>query len=106
MAFSAVVFDIVSSQMTHGSALPQKMFNYTRGFSLSKSLSDRGAATLTAQIVILLSGDGHSIYFSNTDHVKGIPTGFSAGSQKLSAGKTVESANTCTVISEFLHEIL
>lgn len=58
MAFSAVLFDIVSSQMTHGSALPQKMFNYTRGFSLNKSLSDRWAATLTTQIVILLSGDG------------------------------------------------
>lgn len=106
MAFSAVLFDIVSSQMTHGSTLPQKMFNYTRGFSLSKNLSDRWAATLTTQIVILLSGDGTVFTFSNTDHAKGISTGFSAVSQKLSAGKTVESANPCTVISEFLHEIL
>lgn len=106
MAFSAVLFDIVSSQMTHGSALPQKMFNYTRGFSLSKSLSDRWAATLTTQIVISLSGDGTVFTFSNTDHAKGISTGFSAVSQKLSAGKTVESANPCTVLSEFLHESL
>lgn len=106
MAFSAALFDIVSSQMTQGSALPQKMFNYTRGFSLSKSLSDRWAATLTTQIVILPSGEGTVFTFSNTDHAKGISAGFSAVSQKLSAGKTVESANPCTVISEFLPEIL
>lgn len=78
------------------------MFNSTRDFSLSKSIIDRSAATLTTWTVILLSDD--LTVFSNIDHLKGISTRYLRG-LKLSGGETIESSEIEIEMSWFLGKI-